>query len=42
MSSEAEPNYEKIDAELLNIFVFSKVLYEEGKYQQSLDLLIEL
>lgn len=42
MSKESDPNFELIDAGLIKIFTISKILFEEGKYSECLQILKEL
>ena len=36
MAKEEDPNFEKIDAELLKIYELSKIIFDEGDYSRSL------
>jgi len=42
MSRTEDPDFEKIDAGQAKMFELSKILFEEGKYNESLEILREL
>lgn len=42
MSKAEDPNFEKIDQGQADMFELAKILYEEGQYEASLNILVQL